>query len=206
MFAIESDPLATVKLASSAGARIPVAAPDLSGNEATYVMECLRSTWISSKGHFLDGFERAFAKFCGVRNAIAVCNGTAALHLALCVLGVERDDEVIVPTLTFISTANAVSYCQATPVFADCDPRTFNIHVDALKSLITRKTKGIIVTHLYGHPVDCNPVLALAKQHGLFVIEDAAEAHGAQYRGQNSGCTWRLRDFQLLRKQDHHDR
>jgi perosamine synthetase len=176
------------RMASESDARISVAAPDLSGNEASYVMECLRSTWISSKGPFLDEFERAFAKFCGVKNAVAVCNGTAALHLALCALGVERDDEVIVPTLTFVSTANAVRYCQATPVFADCDPRTFNVYADALKSLISSKTKGIIVTHLYGHPVDCDPILALAKQHGLFVLEDAAEAHGARYRGRIVGA------------------
>jgi perosamine synthetase len=181
-------PLVVLENASSADSRIPVAAPDLSGNEVNYVMECLRSTWISSKGHFLDQFERGFARFCGVNNAIAVCNGTAALHIALCALGVGRDDEIIVPTLTFVSTANAVSYCQATPVFADCDPRTFNIRLEGLESLVTKKTKGIIVTHLYGHPVDCDPILALAKRHGLFVVEDAAEAHGAQYRGQTVGA------------------
>jgi perosamine synthetase len=174
--------------ARPADKRIFVAAPDLSGNEAAYVMECLRSTWISSKGYFLDEFEGAFAQFCGVKHAIAVCNGTAALHLALSSLGVERDDEIIVPTLTFVSTANAVSYCQATPILADCDPRTFNIHLDALESLVTRKTKGIIIAHLYGHPVDCDPILAMAKKHDLFVVGDAAEAHGAQYHGQSVGA------------------
>jgi perosamine synthetase len=167
--------------------RIPVAAPLLGGNEKKYVMECLDTTWISSSGRFIPAFEEMFAEFCGVRHAIATSNGTVALHLALVALGVEPGDEIIVPTLTYIATANAVRYCNATPVFADCDPGTLNIDPLDIARQITPRTKGIIVVHLYGHPVDMDPILELARAYGLFVLEDAAEAHGAEYRGQRVG-------------------
>ncbi len=167
--------------------RIPVAAPVLGGNEKAYVMECLETTWISSIGRFIPAFEESFARFCGVRHAIAVNNGTTALHLALVALGVQPGDEVIVPTLTYIATANAVRYCHATPVLVDSEPRTLNIDPAAIAARITPRTKGIIVVHLYGHPVDMDPVLALARSRGLFVLEDAAEAHGAEYKGRRVG-------------------
>ena len=108
-------------------ARIAIAAPTLNGNERRYVLECLETTWISSIGRFITEFERAFARFCGVEHAIAVSNGTTALHLALVALGLKPGDEVIVPTLTYIATANAVTYCGAKPVLVDCDPRTLNM-------------------------------------------------------------------------------
>lgn len=152
-----------------------------------YVTECLQSTWISSTGRFLDDFERRFADFCQTRHAIAVCNGTAALHLCLLAHGAGPGDEVIVPTLTFVSTANAVSYCGATPVLADCDPATFNICVEQMEELITPRTKGVVVTHLYGHAADCDPIREVARRHGLFLVEDAAESHGARYRGRLVG-------------------
>ena len=165
---------------------IPVAAPMLVGNERKYVLDCLTSTWISSNGEYLERFEDTFAKFCGVKHAIACCNGTAALHLALKTLGVGPGDEVIVPALTFIATANAVTYCGARPVFADSDPRTWNLDHTVLPK-ITSRTKGIIVVHLYGYPADMDPILSLAGRHGLFVLEDAAEAHGATYNGHTLG-------------------
>lgn len=166
---------------------IPVAEPALVGNEKKYVLDCLESTWISSNGKYIQQFEEAFAKFCGVKCALSCCNGTVALHLALLALGVGPGDEVIVPTLTFVATANAVSYCGATPVFVDSEIETWNMDTSLLEDLITPRTKGIVVVHIYGHPVDMDPVLAVARKHGLFVIEDAAEAHGAEYKGRKVG-------------------
>ncbi|HEY8616141.1 DegT/DnrJ/EryC1/StrS family aminotransferase [Phenylobacterium sp.] len=172
----------------TAAPRIPVAAPLLDGREREYVLECLDSTWISSAGRFIGEFETRFADFCGVKHAIATNNGTTALHLALVALGVGPGDEVIIPTLTYIATANAVTYCGATPVLADCDPRTLNLDVEAVAARITSRTKVIIPVHLYGHPVDMAPLRALADMHGLLILEDAAEAAGAQYRGQMAGA------------------
>ena len=167
--------------------RIAVAAPTLNGNEKRYVLECLETTWISSIGRFITEFERGFARFCGVEHAIAVSNGTNALHLALVALGLEPGDEVIVPTLSYIATANAVTYCGAKPMFVDCDPRTLNIDPEDIAGKITTRTKGIVPVHLYGHPADMDPIISVAREHGLFVLEDAAEAHGAEYKGQRVG-------------------
>jgi perosamine synthetase len=167
--------------------RIPVSMPILEGNEKNYVAECLDSNWISSHGKFIGAFERAFASFCGVKHAVSTSNGTCALHLALIALGVGEGDEIIVPTLTYIATANAVRYCNATPILADCDPRTLNVDPRSVESRISPRTKGIIAVHLYGHPADMDPLLSLAKRHGLFVLEDAAEAHGAEYKSRKVG-------------------
>jgi perosamine synthetase len=166
---------------------IQVAAPQLDGREAEYVMECLETGWISSNGRFIEAFEAAVAAYCGVRHAIATCNGTTALHLALVALGLEPGDEVIVPTLTYIASANAVYYCGATPVFVDCDPDTFNLNPSAIEAKITPRTRAILPVHLYGHPVDMDPVLDLARRRGLWVVEDAAEALGARYKTQPLG-------------------
>jgi len=174
---------------------IPVAAPTLNGNERAYVLDCLDSTWISSNGKYVEQFERAFAEFCGVKHAAACCNGTVALHLALMALGVGPKDEVIVPTLTFVATANAVTYCGARPVFVDSEPETWNIDPEQIEAKITTRTKGIIVVHLYGHPVDMDPVMSIARRHNLFVIEDAAEAHGAEYKGRKVGSIGDIATF-----------
>lgn len=167
--------------------RIPVAAPALVGNERAYVMDCLESTWISSSGAYLDRFQAEFANFCGVGHAIACCNGTAAVHLALLGSGLRAGDEVLCPTLTYVATANPVTYVGARPVFVDAEPSTWNMDIERLEMSITPRTRGIIVVHLYGHPQDMDPVLALAEAHGLWVVEDAAEAHGATYRGRMVG-------------------
>ncbi len=172
---------------AAAQPRISVASPVLDGREAQYVMECLQTNWISSNGRFIKAFEDAFAALCGVNYAVATNNGTTALHLALTALGIQPGDEVIVPTLTYIASANAVRYCGATPVFVDNDRRTFNLDPADIAKKITSRTKGIIPVHLYGHPADMDPILELAKQHGLFVLEDAAEAIGAEYRGRPVG-------------------
>ncbi|HEY9857185.1 MAG TPA: DegT/DnrJ/EryC1/StrS aminotransferase family protein, partial [Stenomitos sp.] len=161
--------------------KTPIASPDLSGNEEKYVVEALRSSWISSTGPFLDRFEQDFAALCHTRTAITVCNGTAALHLILLALGVRPGDEVLVPSLTYIATANAVRYVGAEPVFVDVDPETWCIDPTALEASITPRTRGIIAVHLYGHPADMDALNQVAGIHGLWVIEDAAESHFARY-------------------------
>src|SRR5262249_1299504 len=128
-------------------------------------------------------------------HAISCCNGTAALHLALKALGVGAGDEVLVPTLTFVATANAVTYCGARPVFVDAEPATWNIDPAFIDAKITPRTKGIVALHLYGHPADMDPILSVARRHGLFVIEDAAEACGAEYKGRKVGSIGDLATF-----------
>jgi len=167
---------------------IPVSAPMLVGNEKAYVIDCLDSTWISSAGSYVKKFESSFADFCGARHALSCCNGTVALHLALVALGVGPGDEVIVPTLTFVATANVVNYCGARPVFVDAEPDAWTMNPALIEEKITARTKGIIVVHLYGHPVDLDPILSLARRRGLFVVEDAAEAHGAEYKDSKVGA------------------
>lgn len=177
---------------------IPVAAPVLQGNEKAYVLDCLESTWISSTGKYIEQFEAAFAEFCGVQQALSCSNGTTALHLALMALGIGPGDEVLVPTLTFVATANAVTYCGARPVFVDAEPNTWNINPALIEAQITPRTRGIIVVHLFGHPVDMDPVLSLASRHGLFVLEDAAQAHGAEYKGRRVGSLGDVATFSFF--------
>lgn len=160
--------------------RISVASPVLQGNEKKYVLECLDSSWISSHGRFIQDFEREFATYCGAHHGISTNNGTTALHLALVGLGIGPGDEVIVPTVTYIATANAVRYCGATPVLVDVEPETLLIDPDQLRSAITEKTRAVIPVHLYGQPADMATITDIANEHGLYVLEDAAEAHGAQ--------------------------
>lgn len=177
---------------------IPVAAPMLVGNEKEYVMDCLDSTWISSSGKYIGLFENAFAEFCGVRHAVSCSNGTTALHLALIALGVEPGDEVIVPTLTFIATANAVTYCGGRPVFVDSDPETWNIDPAKIEAKITPRTKGIIAVHLAGHPAEMDSIMSIARRHNLFVLEDAAQAHGAEHRGARAGSLGDMATFSFF--------
>jgi perosamine synthetase len=166
---------------------IPVAVPDLSGNEEKYVLDAIRSTWISSTGPYVQRFEKEFAQLCGAHATVGVCNGTVALHLALLALDVRQGDEVLVPSLTYVATANAVRYVGAEPVFVDVDPNTWCIDPEEIEPAITRRTKGIIPVHLYGHPADMDVVNHLAAVHGLWVVEDAAEAHFARYKGRTVG-------------------
>jgi perosamine synthetase len=166
---------------------IPVAAPDLGGNEEKYVVEAIRSSWISSTGPFVTRFEKEFAACCGAASAVSVCNGTVALHLALLGLDVRPGDEVLVPSLTFVATANAVRYVGGEPVFVDVDPGTWCIDPAKLEASITRRTKGVIAVHLYGHPADMDAINHIAAVHGLWVVEDAAEAHFARYKSRACG-------------------
>jgi perosamine synthetase len=168
--------------------RVAIAEPDLSGNEKAYVTECLDTNWISSQGEFVRRFERDFAARLGVPHALAVSNGTVALHLALVAFGIGPDDEVIVPELTFAATINTVLYVGAKPVIVDVDPKTWNICPEATAAAITSKTKAIMPVHLYGQPADMDALNALAKKHNLVIIEDAAEAIGAKYKGTPCGA------------------
>jgi len=162
---------------------IPVSAPSLVGNERKYVLECIDSNWISSHGKYISQFEKAFSEFCGSKYAISCSNGTAALHIALLALGIGPGDEVLVPTLTYIATANAVKYCGAKPIFIDSEPETWNLDPALIEKRITKNTKAIIVVHIYGCPARMDEILSIANEYGIFVIEDAAEAHGARYKG-----------------------
>lgn len=159
--------------------RIPVAAPLIGAREIEYVTDAVASGWVSSIGAYLDRFERDFAAFIGTSHAVAVCNGTAALHLALAALRIGPGDEVIVPDLTFAATAHAVVLAGATPVLADVDPDTWCLDPRALERAIAPQTRGVIPVHLYGHPADMAAIRALTEPRGIAVIEDAAEAHGA---------------------------
>jgi len=167
--------------------RISVAQPKMAGNERNYVMDCFDTNWISSNGKYIAAFEESFAKFCNVKHAVAANNGTTALHLALVALDLKPGDEVIIPTVTYIATANAVRYCGATPVLVDVCADTMNIDPNDIERKITSKTRGVIPVHLYGHPADMEAINQIAQKHGLWVVEDAAEAHGAQVLGQRVG-------------------
>jgi perosamine synthetase len=177
---------------------LPVAAPMLVGNERQYVLDCLDSSWISSSGAYIGRFERAFAEFCGVRHAVSCTSGTAALHLAMLALGLGPGDEVLVPTLTFAATANAVRYCGATPVFVDSEPETWTMDPEQVAAKVGPHTKGIIVVHLFGHPGNMDALQAVADRHGIFLIEDAAQAHGAEFRGRRTGSLGRLATFSFF--------
>jgi perosamine synthetase len=167
--------------------KIPIAEPDLSGNEEKYIIKCIRSGWISSKGKFVEQFEENFASYIGVKHAITVSSGTAALHLALASLDIKPGDEIIMPTFTMIACANAAKYLGAKPVLVDSEISTWNIDPNKIEEKITSKTKAIMVVHIYGHPADMDPIMKIAKKYGLYVIEDAAEAHGAEYKGKKVG-------------------
>lgn len=166
---------------------IPISQPKISQREINYVTDAVRSGWVSSLGAYVDKFEEGFAAFCGTNHAVSVGNGTVGLHLAMKVLGIGPGDEVIVPNLTFVATANTVVTAGATPVMVDVRPDTYCIDPDAIAAAITKNTKAIIPVHLYGHPADMPAIMDLARQRGLYVIEDAAEAHGASIAGQRVG-------------------
>ncbi|MFA6523257.1 MAG: DegT/DnrJ/EryC1/StrS family aminotransferase [Candidatus Peribacteraceae bacterium] len=167
--------------------KVPVNMPVISPEAKAAVLEALESGWISSAGPAVTRFEQEFARCVGMQHGIAVMNGTAALHLALASLGIGRGDEVIVPDFTMIATVTAVLYTGAQPVFVDVERETFAMDPALLEAAITPRTKAILPVHLFGHSADMDPILAIAKAHGLAVIEDAAEVHGATYRGKKCG-------------------
>ena len=164
-----------------------ISEPDVGELERKYMNDAFDSGWISSKGPFIKEFEDKFAKFVGTRYAVSCSNGTTALHLAVKALGIKKDDEVIIPNLTFASPANAVMYEQGKPVLVDIDIKYWCLDPTKIEEKITEKTRAIIVVHLYGHPADMEPILKLSKKYNLKIIEDCAEAHGAKYKGKVVG-------------------
>ncbi|MDQ0967609.1 perosamine synthetase [Flavobacterium sp. W4I14] len=166
---------------------IPVNTPLLNGNELKYLTECIETGWISSEGPFISKFENNFGEYIGMQYGIAVSNGSAALDIAIKALEISEGDEVIMPTFTIISPAQSVVTAGAIPVLVDSDPITWNMDVTQIESKITTRTKAILVVHIYGLPVDMDPILALAKKYNLKVIEDAAEMHGQSHKGKMCG-------------------
>lgn len=178
--------------------RISIANPIFNGNEKKYLTECIDTGWVSANGRFIEEFQRRFAEFCGTKYALACANGTVTLHLALIALGIGPGDEVIMPALTYIATANAVRMCGATPVFVDSDPLTWNIDPDEIEKAITPKTRAIIPVHLYGLACDMTRIMQVAKAHGIAVLEDAAEAHGAKWDGKTVGSIGDIGSFSFF--------
>jgi len=177
--------------------------PEFSGNEWKYVKECIDTRWVSSVGKFVDSFEEKLVEFTRAKYAIAVVNGTSALHVCLKLVGVEQNDEVLVPTLTFVATANAVSYCGAIPHFVDSTETTLGLDPEKLGQYLGeiseiraegcfnkttgRRIKAVVPMHTFGHPVDLDPLLELCNQYGLELVEDAAESLGSYYKGRHTG-------------------
>lgn len=178
--------------------KIPVYRPCLRGHERAYVNECLDSTWISSKGRFIADFETRFAGYLGVQHAATVSNGTVALHLALIALGIASGMEVIVPTLTYIASVNAIAYTGATPVFVDSLPDTWQMDPEDVRRKITPRTRAILAVHLYGHPCDMTELCALAKEHDLLLIEDCAESFGSLCEGRHTGTFGDIATFSFF--------
>lgn len=166
---------------------IPVCEPLVSDTEREFVLDCLRTGWISSAGKYLEQFERGWADYCGMKHGIAVCNGTAALQIAVGLLDLNPGDEVIMPSFTIISCAQAVTKNGGIPVLVDSDPVNWQMDVSQIESKVTEKTRAIMAVHIYGHPADMDPLMKVARANGLTVIEDAAEVHGAEYNGKKCG-------------------
>jgi perosamine synthetase len=167
--------------------RYPVYDRKFTGNEMKYVADCIESTWVSSRGEYIAKFEASFAQFTGAAYATSVNNGTTALHLALLAAGIEAGDEVIVPAFTYVATANAVSYMNAVPVFADALPDTWQVDPAEIERKISPKTRAVMVVHLYGAPCPMDEILAICRRHNLLLIEDCAEAIGTYYKGKHAG-------------------
>jgi perosamine synthetase len=167
---------------------IPVAEPLLAGNELEYVTDCVQSGWVSSLGKYVRDFEQQFADYCGTKYGVATFNGTVAIHLLAATLNLGPGDEVIMPSLTYVATANGIRYTGATPVFVDSERETWNLDPDRVADAISPRTKAIMAVHLYGHPANMAPLRAIADAHDLLLFEDAAEAHGARYNGQRVGA------------------
>ena len=178
--------------------RIPIYRPDLGGNVKQYVNECLDTSWISSRGRFVGDFEAKFAERIGVNHAASVCNGTVALHLALVALGIGPQDEVLVPTLTYVASVNAIAYTGATPVFVDSVRSTWQMDPQDVRRHITPKTRAIMVVHLYGQSCDMQALSDIAREHRLFLVEDCAEAFGTLYAGRHVGTFGDISTFSFF--------
>ena len=177
---------------------IPVCEPYLNGNELKYVTDAISTGWISSAGKYVSEFEKQFAAYCDCKYGVAVCNGTVSLHLALVAMGIGKGDEVIIPTFTMIASAFAVCYTGATPVFVDADKETWNIDVAKIEEKITSRTKAIMPVHIFGQMCEMDKITEIAKKHNLFVLEDAAEAHGATYNRRKAGSYSDIASFSFF--------
>ncbi len=178
--------------------QIPVCEPFLNGNEKKYVTDCMKTGWISSSGKYVSEFENKFASYCDRKYGVAVCNGTVSLHLALTSLNIGRGDEVIIPNFTMIASAFAVCYTGAKPVFVDADPITWNINVNQIEEKITSRTKAIMPVHIFGNPCNMDAITKLAEKYNLYIIEDAAEAHGATYKDKKVGSFSDIASFSFF--------
>ena len=178
--------------------KIPIYQPHLNGNEKKYVTECIESNWISSKGDFIPKFEKKFSDFIGCKHSTTVSNGTVALHLALLSLGIGPEDEVIVPTLTYIASVNSIKYTGAKPVFVDSLVNSWQMDPNDVSKKITPKTKAVMAVHLYGHPCDMDTLTSICKEHNLFLIEDCAEAIGSKYKGKHVGTFGDISTFSFF--------
>lgn len=167
--------------------KVPVNVPVFCGNEKKYLMDCIDTGWISSSGQYIEKFETEMAKYVGMKHAVSVCNGTAALEAAVLALDLEKGSEVIMPDFTIISCAQAIVKAGLMPVAVDCNSDDWNMNVSLIEEKITPKTKAIMMVHIYGLPSDVDAILAIAKKYNLKVIEDAAEAHGLTYKGKQCG-------------------
>lgn len=177
---------------------IPIYQPYFTGREKEYVNQCLDSTWISSRGEFINRFENEFANYIGAQHATSVCNGTVAIHLALEALGLEQGDEVIVPTLTYIASVNTILQAGATPVFVDSLESTWQIDPEDVRRKITPRTRAVMAVHLYGLPCDMDSLVSICKEHQLFLVEDCAEAFGTYYKGRHVGTFGDIATFSFF--------
>ncbi len=175
--------------------KIPVSEPLIGEREEALVLDCLRSGWISSEGKYIKEFEKKCARYCSMNAGISVSAGTAALQVAVACLPIEKGDEIIMPAFTIISCATAIIEAGAKPVLVDCNLDTWTMNTEEIEAKITKKTKAIMVVHIYGHPVDMQPIAELAEKYNLYVVEDAAEAHGAEYKKEKCGG---LSDISIL--------
>jgi perosamine synthetase len=166
---------------------IPVCVPLLGKKELEYVVDCIKTNWISSKGKYVEEFENKFAKYCNCKYGVSTTSGTTAIHLALASIGLKKGDEVIVPAFTMISSVFPIVYCGAKPVLVDAESETWNMNTDQIEEKINDRTKAIMPVHIYGHPCNMDNIVKLAEEYDLYIVEDAAEAHGAEYNGKKTG-------------------
>src|SRR3989344_4708440 len=162
---------------------IPISKPMLSGNELNYVTDAVRTNWVSSVGSYIPKFENGFASFIGTKHGVSSTNGTTALHLCLAALGVKSGDEVIVPDLTFVASANSIKYVNATPVLCDVSEKNWNLDPEKVRKKITKKTRAIMAVHLYGAPCKMDELKEICEEKDLLLVEDCAESHGAEFWG-----------------------
>lgn len=174
--------------------KIPIAKPDIGTEEIAAVVKTMKSGWIT-QGKKVEEFEKSFANYCGAKYGIATTSGTTALHTALASIGVQNDDEVVTTPLSCVSTANPILYLHAKPVFADVEPTTLNVNPSIIKRSITKKTRAVLPVHMFGHPIDMDPIMETAEKHGIYVVEDAAHALGAKYKGRKTGSLGHIACF-----------